>query len=275
MERFEMERISLWARKGQSLSEHISEMLIFYGKYFLNLGYIQRISKRLNINYNTFNTGLIDTILFHDIGKIVFHESLNEYESPSSFQYHEIMSSLILHLISNNYKLKKNYDLHKFSINDLIVLSVHTAILSHLTTMGLRISIEALDKVYKKYINNSSIREKLSEIIVLLLEDIVEYVKNDFPEFKSYINNIIKTIDSRIIVNNMEFLQYKQYKDVFMKYLLPIYLLAETKPLYVKVSIIATRYLKILMLADNFSACKGDVKNKKYFLDFNPYCTTG
>jgi len=265
-----MTKILLWAREGQTLPEHINEMLNFYGKYFIKSGYIQRVSRRLKIDYNTFNFGLINAILFHDVGKIIFQKSLHEPVSPSSFPHHEIMSSLLLHLVSDVYKLKISYDLHKFNINDLMTLTVHTTILAHHTPMGEERIIEpySLNEVYKKY-RNGNIKEKIFEAISFLLEEVMKNVEDSFPEFKSHINIILNDVYSRTIIHDTDF---KTYKQIFEKHLQHIYLLGEAKPLYVKASIIATRYLKVLMLADNFSACKSEVKGKKYFLDFDLSC---
>ena len=260
----------LWAREGQTLPQHISEMLNFYGKCFLKSGYVQKVSRRLKIDCDIFNFGIIDAILFHDVGKIIFHKSLHEPVSPSSFPHHEIMSSLLLHLVSDKYKLKRNYDLHRFNINDLIALSVHTTILAHHTPMGEEriIGSHNLDEVYKRY-RNGNIKEKIFEAITFMLEETMNNVEDGFPEFKIHINTIINNVHSQNTINNTDFSIYKQ---IFEDHLQRIYLLSEAKPLHVKASIIATRYLKLLMLADNFSACKGEVKSKKYFLDFDLSC---
>ncbi|AFH42053.1 hypothetical protein [Fervidicoccus fontis] len=257
--------MSFWARKGQMLDEHIKKMIDFYEKCYKRRKYTARLSKRLGIPERELDMAMVSTIIFHDMGKIFYHNPETK-EPPESFAGHEILSSLVMHIASKKLELKKNMKPDDFSFY-AVPISMHLAVRAHHLAMGDRLSTLAIiNRFYGRFLN-STYRSK----IPFILRDFLAKVVNGMG-LEEWLEMREKVEDEELkgLIET-----YKEFTERYLAW--NIFEMHEPKA--AKVSMMAQHILKVLIMSDNYSASQvesdmGEERNikKKFFVDFDLSC---
>ncbi|ADV65300.1 hypothetical protein [Desulfurococcus mucosus] len=267
-------KIVLCARKGQQLLEHVKLMLDFTEKCYFNKNEFELTARRLGIDASELREAIIVAEVFHDIGKIFFHSNLNVDEkcdnAPNSYRGHEVLSSFILNTISDQYRVFE-YDTPRARegtepeciIQRALKYSVHLSIIGHHEAMGYqRRSHASSREVYEKFL---WFKKRTGISAGEAVEGFLSNVLSGTPINLGTLR--YDALDDEDLV--------RRYLERFVSHVDSVYNLHNESKEYLYASAIATRVSAVLMMADNFSAAKGSVKNKKMFLDFDSTCTMG
>ncbi len=250
-----------WARKEQTLWEHIVDMLKFAQKYYIGTKELNTTAKRLELNPEELKEALFVTIIFHDVGKIFLHYEKDQ--PPKSFIGHEVISSYVLNVVCEDYSIKAYEHREYERVEDKrewLKYAVHFSIQAHHAAMG-------ESRKYQLYRSPEKIPDVIANFKKRILTPgealkiFIDKVNSEFP-----ISGI--SIDFNKL-NDIERLK-KEYDPLsFINTLDAAYKVTQRKSLYFISSTIATRITAILMLADYHSASRGKIAGRKMFKDFD------